>query len=50
VSRNSNLYALEIDASPEQDMEASSDTQESFLSELTSAIPGIDEAMARPLC
>lgn len=44
----SNLYALEIDPTPEQDVDAGAEGQESFLSEITASIPGIDEAMARP--
>lgn len=42
----SNLYALEVDPTPERDVDAA-EGQESFLTELASSIPGIDEAMAR---
>jgi arsenite-transporting ATPase len=46
----SNLYALEIDPTPERDIDAAGESeQESFLTELASSIPGIDEAMVR-LC
>lgn len=44
----SNLYALEVDPTPERDVDADGgdEPQESLLTDIASSIPGIDEAMS----
>ncbi|KAJ8565407.1 hypothetical protein K7X08_007983 [Anisodus acutangulus] len=46
VNGFSNLYAMEIDPAVEKEDVVSSDGMDDFLSDLTNAIPGIDEAMS----
>ncbi|KAG5626827.1 hypothetical protein H5410_012045 [Solanum commersonii] len=46
VNGFSNLYAMEIDPTVEKEDSVSSDGMDDFLSDLTNAIPGIDEAMS----
>lgn len=46
VNGFSNLYAMEIDPTVEKEDTVSSDGMDDFLSDLTNAIPGIDEAMS----
>ncbi|KAJ8573259.1 hypothetical protein K7X08_009770 [Anisodus acutangulus] len=46
VNGFSNLYAMEIDPTVEKEDAVSSDGMDDFLSDLTNAIPGIDEAMS----
>ncbi|MCD9645122.1 ATPase get3a [Datura stramonium] len=46
VNGFSNLYAMEIDPTVEKEDTLSSDGMDDFLSDLTNAIPGIDEAMS----
>lgn len=46
VNGFSNLYAMEIDPTVEKEDTISSDGMDDFLSDLTNAIPGIDEAMS----
>lgn len=46
-----NLYALEVDPTPERDLDADGGDgpEESLLTDIASSIPGIDEAMVRLL-
>ncbi|OIT39459.1 PREDICTED: ATPase GET3-like [Nicotiana attenuata] len=46
VNGFSNLYAMEIDPTMEKEDSVTSDGMDDFLSDLTNAIPGIDEAMS----
>ncbi|XP_078173334.1 P-loop containing nucleoside triphosphate hydrolases superfamily protein [Carex rostrata] len=46
VNGFSNLYAMEVDPKVENDELASDDGMDGILSELTNAIPGVDEAMS----
>ncbi|XP_027159663.1 ATPase ARSA2 [Coffea eugenioides] len=46
VNGFSNLYAMEVDPTVENEETASSDGMDGFLSDLANAIPGIDEAMS----
>ncbi|XP_031128471.1 ATPase ARSA2-like [Ipomoea triloba] len=46
VNGFSNLYAMEVDPNVENEDTVGSDGMDGFLSELASAIPGIDEAMS----
>uniref|UniRef100_A0A0V0HYA0 Putative ATPase ASNA1-like n=1 Tax=Solanum chacoense TaxID=4108 RepID=A0A0V0HYA0_SOLCH len=46
VNGFTNLYAMEIDPTVEKEDSVSSDGMDDFLSDLTNAIPGIDEAMS----
>lgn len=46
VNGFSNLYAMEVDPTVENEEIASSDGMDGFLSDLANAIPGIDEAMS----
>lgn len=46
VNGFSNLYAMEVDPTVENEETASQDGMDGFLSDLANAIPGIDEAMS----
>ncbi|PHT39887.1 ATPase ASNA1 -like protein [Capsicum baccatum] len=46
VNGFSNLYAMEIDPTVEKEESVTSDGMDDFLSDLSNAIPGIDEAMS----
>ncbi|KAL3517077.1 hypothetical protein ACH5RR_023979 [Cinchona calisaya] len=46
VNGFSNLYAMEVDPTAENEDTSSSDGMDGFLSDLANAIPGIDEAMS----
>ncbi|KAF8379397.1 hypothetical protein HHK36_028832 [Tetracentron sinense] len=46
VNGFTNLYAMEVDPNVESEDLSNGDGMDSFISELTNAIPGIDEAMS----